>query len=274
MSYLYDKIEIPLYADIVMNNLKKEITKSLDLSITELILSINKVSDNLFTHMDKLENCSLKISTKKMRPQIKYTIHDEYKEQNEYFKNIIDKENRKFYLISLLFKKINIAFPGICEDIHIDFKNYKDYIKKTCQDANIADPSVILNKKYLNTFNKLLSDRSEILGKYLFVNLINKYGVDLDINLTYIDGGKCINLSNTQQKSLIETDEDFILMKNLYNAGLFITTHFNISDIIKVNPEMKSLILGKEEFDLLKEKDVINNHLSGFFSKSGFNFKQ
>lgn len=274
MSYLYDKIEIPLYTDIIMNNLKKEITKSLDLSITELILSINRVSDNLFAHMDKLENCSLKISTKKMRPQITYTVHDEYKEQNESLKNIIDKENRKFYLISLLFKKINIAFPDVCEDIHVDFKNYKGYVKKTCHDANIADPSVVLNKKYLNIFNKLLSDRSEILGKYLFVNLINKYGVDLDINLTHIDGGKCIYLSNTQQKSLIETDEDFILMKNLYNAGLFITTHFNISDIIKVNPEMKSLILGKEEFDLLKEKDVINNHLSGFFSKSGFNFKQ
>jgi len=274
MSYLYDKIEIPLYSDIVMNNIKKEIKKSLDLSITELILSINKVSDNLFTHMDKLENCSLKISAKKMKPQIIYTVHDEYKEQSEFIKNIIDKDNRKFYLISLLFKKINIAFPSICEDIQVDLKNYKDYIKKTCQDATIPDPSVILNKKYLNTFNKLLSDRSEILGKYLFVSLINKYGVDLDINLTHINGGKCIDLSNTQQKSLIEADEDFILMKNLYNAGLFITTRFNISDIIKVNPEMKNLILGKEEFDLLKEKDEINDHLSNFFAKSGFNFKQ
>lgn len=274
MSYLYDKIEIPLYSDIIMNNIKKEIKKSLDLSITELILSINKVSDNLFTHMDKLENCSLKISAKKMRPQIIYTVHDEYKEQNEFIKNLIDKENRKFYLISLLFKKINIAFPDICEDIQVDLKNYKDYIKKTCEDANIANPSVIINKNYLNTFNKLLSERSEILGKYLFVSLINKYGVDLDINLTHINGGKCIDLSNTQQKSLIKADENFILMKNLYNAGLFITTRFNISDIIKVNPEMKNLILGKEEFDLLKEKNEINDHLSSFFAKSGFNFKQ
>lgn len=274
MSYLYDKIEMPLYSDIVMNNINKEIKKLLDLSIAELILSINKIPDNLFSHMDKLENCSLKIFTKKMRPQITYTIHDEYKEQNESIKNIIDKENRKFYLISLLFKKINIAFPDVCEDIHINLKNYKDYINKTCQSANISDPSFVINKKYLNTFNKLLADRSEILGKYLFINLINKYGVDLDINLTHKNGGKVLNLSNTQQQSLIEADEDFILMKNLYNAGLFITTRFNISDIIKINPEMKNLILGKEEFDLLKEKDEINNHLSNFFAKSGFNFKQ
>lgn len=301
MSYINKKIILPINLNIIYKNIKEDIEKAIDLGIATKIYNLHlntdkKLRDVFNSKIKSQRNKYLKYSANEYLNFDGKTLFESIEDLKSVFVEIgwdkkdaeiilVDSPNKKIdkfmidnlnILIKTHFSELNnfliqmgFLFPSIRKNIVIDLKDYNKYVNNICQNYGIKNAKELVLKGHnISTFNMKFKDRTNKLTNHLFIDIANRYGVD--INLSYLkneNNNIICKIENIQNKEDIEKDGVFIDMLKWHNTNYIKKDTYSISLIVKNNPELSHLISGKEEFDILTEKEEINKSLNDVLNK-------
>lgn len=297
MSYINNNISLPIDLNKVYENIEQDLKKAIELSIAckiyKLHINIDKRLRNgsgykkgsardsffqnqantylnyerktLFESIVNFKSVFIEIGNNKKFAEI-LLIDSPHQEVNSFIlEDLNDQIGTHFLLINNFINKVNILFPNMQNNIVIDLKNYKKYVNDICDKYNVENV-IELTDNDISFFISGFDNKTNHLMDLCFIEIANKYGVDIQLYLNDDSEGN-YKIDNIKNPERIKEDVLFKEMVKLYESNFIITDEYSISSIIKRKSELSKLVLGKEEFDILREKEEINKSLNDILNK-------
>lgn len=297
MSYINNNISLPINLNKVYENIEQDLQKAIELSIAckiyKLHMNIDKrlressgykkgsARDSLFqnranTYLNyerktlfesivNFKSVFIDIGNNKKSPEI-LLIDSPHQEINTFIlEDLNDQIGTHFWLINNFINNVNILFPNMQNNIVIDLKNHKKYVNDICDKYNVENVIELIDND-ISFFMSDFTRKTNHLMDLCFIEIANKYGVDLKLYLNEDSEGN-YNIENIKNSEKIKEDILFKEILRLNKSNFIITDEYSISSIIKRKPELSKFVFGKEEFDILREKEEINKSLNDILNK-------
>lgn len=297
MSYINNNISFPIDLNKVYENIEQDLKKAIDLSIAcqiyKLHINIDKKlregsgykkgsardsffqnrantylnheRKTLFESIVNFKSVFIEIGNNKESAEILLIDSPDQEINTFILEDLNNQIETRFWSINRFINNVNILFPDIQNNIIIDLKNYKKYVNDICDKYNIESVIELIDND-MPFFNLEFEKKTNHLMDLCFIEIANKYGVDIKLYLND-DSEENYKIDNIKNFEKIKEDILFKEMIRLYKSDFIIIDEYSISSIIQRKPELSKLVSGKEEFDILKEKEEINKSLNEILNK-------